>query len=160
MSEQLSNTACVDLRITPSKRKRDDLRIQKSHQFNGSNKENNFIYNNFMEVKSIAEIIEAKKHECTNLLHSENPFEVVRKPPKKKTRKNYSDEGCFVNPALNLNGPEKILNPFEIKRVAPLPEAVHHCFENTGLNILVEDRQVNPFEVARQSPKGKKSYIS
>lgn len=155
MSEQFVNSACTELKVTPNKRKRDDIRERKSKQFNnyGSNKENHFIYNNFMEEKSIAELVEKKKHQS-----AENPFELIRKPPKKKNRKNYSDEGCFVNPALNLNGPEKILNPFEVLRSAPLPEVVHHCFENTGLNIKVEDRQVNPFEVAREnvkeSPKG------
>lgn len=160
MSDQHLNTVCTDLRITPNKRKRDDMKERKSQQFSshGSNKENNFVYNNFMEVKSIAELVEIKKHQNSNAINAENPFEVVRKPPKKKNRKSFSDEGCFVNPALNLNGPEKILNPFEVKRTAPLPEAVHHCFENNGLNIRVEDRQINPFEVARQNvqdnPKG------
>lgn len=154
MSEQLLNT---ELRVTPNKRRRE----QKSNQFNnyGSNKENNFIFNNFMEEKSIAELVEIKKYQNSNANVGENPFELIRKPPKKKNRKSYSDDGgCFVNPALNLNGPEKILNPFEVIRNAPLPEVVHHCFENTGLNIRVEDRQVNPFEVARENvpenPKG------
>lgn len=160
MNEPNLNTICTELKITPNKRKRDDTKERKLQQLNnhGSNKENNFIYNNFMEVKSIAELVEVKKHQNSNLIDGENPFEVVRKPPKKKNRKNFTDEGCFVNPALNLNGPEKILNPFEVKRTASLPEAVHHCFENTGLNIRVEDRQLNPFEVARQNvqenPKG------
>lgn len=160
MSEHYLNAACTELRVTPNKRKRDDIKERKSKQFNnfGSNKENNFIYNNFMEEKSIAELVQIKKHQNFNANTNENPFELVRKPPKKKNRKNYSDDGCFVNPALNLDGPEKILNPFEVKRSAPLPEEVHHCFENTGLNIRVEDRQVNPFEVARETvlevPKG------
>lgn len=153
MNDQFLNPACTDLRITPNKRKRNDLREQKLHNY-GSNKENNFICNNFMEVKSIAELIENKKQECTNVMGSETPFEVVRKPPKKKNRKNHSDGGGFVNPALNLNGPEKALNPFEVKRLAPLQGDVYHCFENTGLNILVEDRQVNPFEVVRENLKG------
>lgn len=154
MSEQILNT---ELRVTPNKRRRE----RKSNQFNnyGSNKENNFIFNNFMEEKSIAELVEIKKYQNSNANVGENPFELLRKPPKKKNRKSYSDDGgCFVNPALNLNGPEKILNPFEVIRSAPLPEVVHHCFENTGLNIRVEDRQVNPFEVARENvpenPKG------
>lgn len=153
MSEQFLNTAGTELRVTPNKRKRDDIRERKSQQFNyyGNNKENNFIYiNNFMEEKSIADLVNTKKQSSIGN-NAENPFEMVRKPPKKKNRKNYFDEGCFVNPALNLNGPENILNPFEVKRNAPLPEAVHNCFENTGLNIRVEDRQVNPFEVAREN---------
>lgn len=162
MSDQLLDTACTEMRATPNKRKRDDMKDRKSHQFRnyGTNKENHFMYNNFMEVKSIAELVETKnQHQTTNTNIAGNPFEVVRKPPKKKNRKHLTDDGCFVNPALNLNGPEKILNPFEVIRAAPLPEAVHHCFENTGLNIRVEDkRQVNPFEVVREaepkSPKG------
>lgn len=159
MSEQLLNT---ELRVTPNKRRRE----RKSNQFNnyGSNKENNFIFNNFMEEKSIAELVEIKKYQNSSANTAvENPFELLRKPPKKKNRKSYSDDGgCFVNPALNLNGPEKILNPFEVIRSAPLPEVVHHCFENTGLNIRVEDRQVNPFEVAREhvteNPKGEELF--
>lgn len=41
-----------------------------------------------------------------------NPFGVARKPPKKKKRK--IDKICFENPALNLEGPERPLNPFEV----------------------------------------------
>lgn len=144
MSVQLTNTT-FELRITPNKRKRDDLKERKQYNYgsNSSNKENHFVYNNFMEVKSIAELVESK-NAC-------NPFEIVRKPPKKKNRKEYEDDGCFVNPALNLNGPEHVVNPFEIKRTASLPEAVHHCYENTGLNIRGEERQViNPFEIVRE----------
>lgn len=154
MSIQLTNNT-FELRITPNKRKRDDFKERKSQQINnGSNKENHFVYNNFMEVKSIAELVETKNHSHSNVVANVcNPFEVVRKPPKKKNRKDVStDGGCFVNPALNLNGPEHVLNPFEVKRAAPLPEAVQNCFENTGLNIRGEDRHViNPFEVAREA---------
>lgn len=160
MNVQLTNTA-FELRITPNKRKRDDLKERRPQQNHyGNNKENHFIYNNFMEVKSIAELIESKNHSNGNGNNVCNPFEVVRKPPKKKNRKEYSDDGCFVNPALNLDGPENVVNPFEMKRAAPLPDAVvHNCFENTGLNICVEDRKVvNPFEVARlenvENPNG------
>lgn len=150
MSVQLTNTT-FELRITPNKRKRDDLKERKLHHGN-SNKENNFTYNNFLEVKSIAELIENKSFPKSNSngVNVCNPFEIVRKPPKKKNRKDLSEDGCFVNPALNLNGPEHVVNPFEVRRAAPLPEAVHHCFENTGLNIRGEERKViNPFEVAR-----------
>lgn len=152
MSVQLTNTT-FELRITPNKRKRDDLKERKHQQYNyGNNKENHFVFNNFMEVKSIAELIESKNLPHSNAINNCNAFEVVRKPPKKKNRKDISDDGCFVNPALNLDGPEKVVNPFEVKRAAPLPEAVHHCFENTGLNIRGEDRHItNPFEVAREA---------
>lgn len=168
MSVQLTNTT-FELRITPNKRKRDDLKERKSQQINyGNNKENHFVYNNFMEVKSIADLVENNSYKHSNAVSACNPFEVVRKPPKKKNRKDVStDDGCFVNPALNLNGPEHVLNPFEVRRAAPLPETVHHCFENTGLNIRCEDRQIiNPFEVAREAkaiapdnPNGEKIII-
>lgn len=154
MSVQLTNTT-FELRITPNKRKRDVLKERKLQHYNhgSSNKENHFVCNNFMEVKSIAELVGDKigSHSNSNGVDVCNPFETVRKPPKKKNRKDQSDVGCFVNPALNLNGPEHVVNPFEVKRDAPLPEAVHHCFENTGLNIRVEDRHVkNPFEMVRE----------
>lgn len=154
MSVRLTNTT-FELRITPNKRKRDDLKDRRSKQFNhGNNKENHFVYNNFMEVKSIAELVAHKNYSNSNDANVCNPFEIIRKPPKKKNRKDASDDGCFVNPALNLNGPEHAVNPFEVKRAAQLPQAgPHHCFENTGLNIRGEDRKViNPFEVAREPP--------
>lgn len=152
MNIQLTN-ATFELRMTPNKRKRDDLKERKPQQHNNdNNKENHFVYNNFMEVKSISELIEHKNYQNTNSSEANvcNPFEFVRKPPKKKNRKDLIDAGCFVNPALNINGPENVVNPFEIKRAALLPETIHHCFENTGLNIRGEDRQaINPFEIVR-----------
>lgn len=149
MSIQVTNTT-FELRITPNKRKRDDAKERK-HHYGSNNKENNFVYNNFLEVKSIAELVETKSLSNVNAINACNPFEIVRKPPKKKNRKDLTEDGCFVNPALNLNGPEHVLNPFEVRRAAPLPEAVHHCFENTGLNIRGEERNViNPFEIARE----------
>lgn len=152
MSIQLTNTT-FELRITPNKRKRENLKERTPQQFNnGSNKENLFVYNNFMEVKSIADLVESNNSKL-NGVNVCNPYEIVRKPPKKKNRKEVTvEDNCFVNPALNLNGPEHVLNPFEVKRAAPLPEAVHHCFENTGLNIRAEERHViNPFEIARET---------
>lgn len=59
-----------------------------------------------MEVKSIAEIANEKSD-------AENPYEVIRKPPKKKKKADI-EEVCFENPALNLDGPEKRFNPFEV----------------------------------------------
>lgn len=144
MSVQLTNTT-FELRITPNKRKRDDLK-RSQHSNNKENHNQHYAYNNFLEVKSIAELIQHK-----NYPHGANPYEIVRKPPKKKNRLDLTDDGGFVNPALNLNGPEKVLNPFEVKRAAPLPEAAHHCFENTGLNIRGEERVINPYEVARDT---------
>ncbi|XP_031623553.1 uncharacterized protein LOC116340933 [Contarinia nasturtii] len=150
MSVQLTNTT-FELRITPNKRKRDDIKERKQYNHGSSNKENHFVYNNFLEVKSIAELVESKNVSNSSGANVCNPFEIVRKPPKKKNRKEFLDDGCFVNPALNLNGPEHVVNPFEVRRAAPLPEAVHHCYENTGLNIRGEERQViNPFEIVRE----------
>lgn len=61
-----------------------------------------------LEVKSIAE---TALQEGTQI--PQNPYEVVRKPPKKKKR--HSDEtACFENPALNLELPEKQFNPYEV----------------------------------------------
>lgn len=140
MSAPITNSIPFELRITPTKRKREELKERQLQHFNyGANKENKFItYNNCMEVKSISDLI------------NPSAFEVVRKPPKKKDRKDVSDDNCFVNPALNLNVPEKIINPFEVIRAATIQETIQHCFENSGLNIRGEERQINPFEIARQ----------
>lgn len=130
---------------TPNKRRRRESKYDDSG--NGydnpnrllANKENNYIG---MEVKSIAQMIADKT--------IENPFEVIRKPPKKKKKSDIEDS-CFVNPALNINGPEVVLNPFEIKRV---PAVVQDdlCFVNSGLNIRGPDKQCessNAFEIVR-----------
>lgn len=133
---------------TPTKRKREELKERQMQHINyGVNKENYFaVYNNFMEVKSIADLVDK------NTKPLDNPFEVVRKPPKKKDRKDLSGENCFVNPALDLNVPEKIINPFEVRRAAPKPQPVQSCYENTGLNLRGEERKVvNPFEIQRLS---------
>lgn len=123
---------------TPTKRKREELKERQLQHINyGVNKENHFVvYNNFMEVKSIADLVDKKTKQ------SDNPFEVSRKPPKKKDRRDLSADNCFVNPALDLNMPEKIINPFEVKRSAPLPEIVQNCYENSGLNLRDNERQV------------------
>lgn len=146
MSIRIDNNT-FELKITPNKRKRDSAKdIQQSHH----NKENNFVFNNFMEVKSIADLVKQKttpSSMSTTGEHS-NPFELARKPPKKKSKRD-TDEGCFENPALNLNGPEKIFNPFEVKRM-PNIEQENHCFTNPGLNIRGAERDVvNPYEVVR-----------
>lgn len=145
MNVQLTNTT-FELRITPTKRKREELKERKPQQ---NNKENQYVFNNFMEVKSIADLLKPKDF-CNNA------FEVVQKPPKKKNRKHSSDENCFVNPALNLNGPEHVVNPFEVKRkIITATEPVQHCFENNGFTIRGEDRKItNPYEIARDAPVG------
>lgn len=136
---------------TPTKRKREELKERQMQHINyGVNKENYFtVYNNFMEVKSIADLVDKKSKPI------DNPFEVARKPPKKKDRKDLTAENCFVNPALDLNVPENIINPFEVKRSATMPEAVQNCYENSGLNLRVNERKLaNPFEVPRQTTAG------
>lgn len=146
MSIRIDNNT-FELKITPNKRKRDSA---KDKQQSCHNKENNFVFNNFMEVKSIADLVKQKTTPSTMSTSSDpsNPYELVRKPPKKKTKHDL-DENCFVNPALNINGPEKIFNPFEVKRM-PNIEQENHCFTNPGLNIRGAERDVvNPYEVVR-----------
>lgn len=127
-------TSINNFNDTPNKRRRRESKYDDG-QVNGydnphrflANKENNY---SGMEVKSIAQMIADKT--------IENPFEVIRKPPKKKKKSDIEDS-CFVNPALNLNGPEVLLNPFEIKR-QPTVVQDDLCFVNSGLNI----RQIGP----------------
>lgn len=139
------NNNIFELKITPNKRKRE-------HFETNENKENNFILNNFMEVKSIADLVK-QRNVNENVDGSVNNFEIVRKPPKKKTKHDTDgEEHCFVNPALNLNVAEKVINPFEVKR-APIVEEENHCFSNPALNIRIAERErVNPFEIARDQP--------
>lgn len=94
--------------------------------------------NGCLEEKSIADLIAEQK----------NPFEVVRKPPKKRKK---VEESCFVNEALNLSQPEKQFNPFEVPRAAPADfEQENHAFVNPALNLKAPDHQVlNPFEIVR-----------
>lgn len=168
MSVKVDNNA-YELVITPNKRKRDyppgvDKYLHVANKPSafcdyGNNKENHFVYNNFMEVKSISEIF-AQKKDVPNAnvvavaIMADNPYEVSRKPPKKKTRRDV-DDGCFVNPALNLNGPEKVLNPFEVRREPPV-KLDNHCFVNSGLNLRGAEREVrNPFEISRDTALAK-----
>lgn len=142
MSIRIDNNT-FELKITPNKRKRD---LAKDKQQAHHNKENNFVFNNFMEVKSIADLVKQKASSMSS--DDKNPYELVRKPPKKKTKHDI-DGNCFVNQALNINGPEIMFNPFEVKRM-PNIEQENHCFTNPGLNIRGAERDVvNPFEVMR-----------
>lgn len=77
-----------------------------------TNKENTRIFaaNNGLEVKSIADIVKDKFDVAQAPL---NPYEVLRKPPKKK-KKPAEEAACFENPALNLDLPEKQFNPYEV----------------------------------------------
>lgn len=85
---------------------------------------NPFLTNPCLEVKSIADI--AQRHQKNLDVDEiknedsipENPYEVVRKPPKKKKRRTEIEEACFENPALNLELPEKQFNPFEVNEEA------------------------------------------
>lgn len=144
MSIRIDNNT-FELKITPNKRKRDSAKDkQQAHH----NKENNFVFNNFMEVKSIADLVKQKASTMATTSDHKNPYELVRKPPKKKTKHDI-DGNCFVNQALNINGPEIMFNPFEVKRM-PNIEQENHCFTNPGLNIRGAERDVvNPFEVVR-----------
>lgn len=148
MSIKVDNNV-FELKITPNKRKREHIETKSSIE----NKENNFFRNNFMEVKSIADLVKQRNVNANVDDGSVNNFEIVRKPPKKKTKhESDGEEHCFVNPALNLNVPEKIINPFEVKR-APIVEEENHCFSNPALNIRIAERErVNPFEIARDHP--------
>lgn len=121
--------------ITPNKRKRNTTTNAVT------NKENNFTYNGFMETKSIGELLTPA---------TDNPFEVIRKPPKKKKKRDSARICCFDNEALNVNGPEKSLNPFEIRRASTIGIPIVNGFVNSGLNIRGPENDVcNPFEIVR-----------
>uniref|UniRef100_A0A1B0BDY4 Uncharacterized protein n=1 Tax=Glossina palpalis gambiensis TaxID=67801 RepID=A0A1B0BDY4_9MUSC len=86
----------------------------------------------------------------TEDIFNENPYEVVRRMPKKKKRKT-EEKVCFENPALNLELPEKQFNPYEVVRIKKLNENVKNCFINNALNLKVQDKSIliNPFEIQR-----------
>uniref|UniRef100_A0A0K8W6C3 Uncharacterized protein n=1 Tax=Bactrocera latifrons TaxID=174628 RepID=A0A0K8W6C3_BACLA len=112
-----------------------------------------------MEVKSISDIINGpvKKTDSTKIggdALSQNPYEVQRKPPKKKKRESEIVEACFENPALNLELPEKQFNPYEVLRDVSAKQtnvAQANCFVNTALNLRTQDVTAtrNPFEIQR-----------
>lgn len=144
MSIRVNGDGQYEQQVTLNKRKRESFSAK--HQ-STHNKENQCVFTNFMEVKSISDLIKTKNSTERN----DNPYELVRKPPKKKSKRDI-DDSCFENPALNINGPEKIINPFEVKR-EPVVEQENHCFINPGLNIRVVEREVaNPFEIHRDAP--------
>lgn len=143
MTTSVDNIAFDMNTITPNKRKRAAL-CGKENQIYG--------HNGYMEVKSLADLMPAKGNS------NNNAFEVARKPPKKKTKLEHApiEPQCFDNAALNLNGPDHVVNPFEIKRSAPLNagrEPVRlSCFVNSALNIRGPEKEVrNPFEIVRQN---------
>ncbi|XP_004530435.1 uncharacterized protein LOC101454586 [Ceratitis capitata] len=105
-----------------------------------------------MEVKSISEIAKStlEKKIITDA-QVQNPYEVQRKPPKKKKRETEIIEACFENPALNLEVPEKQFNPYEVLRDVPTKVNKSNCFVNAALNLRIEDMSTtrNPFEIQR-----------
>ncbi|XP_054728610.1 uncharacterized protein LOC129237726 [Anastrepha obliqua] len=120
---------------------------------------NNFIQNPCLEVKSIADIINTpvEKEEISEVQtgkQPQNPYEVVRKPPKKKKRETEIIEACFENPALNLELPEKQFNPYEVCREFPAKQrnAIQsNCFVNAALNLRAQDATIsrNLYEIQR-----------
>ncbi|KAM7347964.1 partner of numb [Cochliomyia hominivorax] len=114
-----------------------------------TNKENTTDFPNVgLEVKSISEIA---KHREEKQNIPQNPYEVLRKPPKKKKR-HTEETACFENPALNLELPEKQFNPYEVKRDIT-PHKNSNCFSNPALNLKIQDASAirNPFEVQRET---------
>ncbi|XP_055549230.1 uncharacterized protein LOC129732402 [Wyeomyia smithii] len=119
-----------------------------SFRYNSSNKENyNIFSDSCMEVKSIAELAAGS--------NGENPFEVIRKPPKKKKKHSSFEDSCFVNPGLNLAAADKPApNPFEVWRNEETAKKENEsCFVNGALNIKGKDNGegLNPFEIVRPS---------
>lgn len=138
--------------VTPNKRKRETSLF-------GHGKENRHAYEH-MEVKSLSDLLptttNAQKTATTAGGHN-NAYEVSRKPPKKKSKlTDAGDKQCFVNAALDLNGPDHVVNPFEIRRTVPTHQMAANerakCFVNTALNIRAPEKEVrNPFEIVRQN---------
>ena len=147
MASAIDNSA-FEMNLTPNKRKRESSinNLPISNIKNDYNKENSkYPYSSFMEVKSIADIMSATNKKIT----VDNPYEIVRKPPKKKTKQDF-EENCFINPALDLQSTETPVNPYEVKRPLVLPNNTNNCFVNSGLNIrAAENGIINPFEVER-----------
>ncbi|XP_054086843.1 uncharacterized protein LOC105216730 isoform X2 [Zeugodacus cucurbitae] len=120
---------------------------------------NNIVEDPCLEVKSIADIIKipAEKTDLPKVgadALAQNPYEVQRKPPKKKKRETEIIEACFENPALNLELPEKQFNPYEVLRETPAKQAnasKANCFVNAALNLRTQDVSTtrNPFEIQR-----------
>lgn len=154
MSTSIDNAAFDLNAITPNKRKRNATTANKEnpsschHHYAGTG--------SCMEVKSLAELMpQACTSSTTAHITNNNAFEICRKPPKKRSKLELSAETqCFDNAALNLNGPDHVVNPFEIRR-SELPAAKNTtaigCFVNAALNIRGPEKEIrNPFEIMRQ----------
>lgn len=152
LSENNSSKVSELLTSTPKNKSYDNPSF--NFKFPSQNKENNFWFSDScMEVKSISELVLEKGGKVTK----NNDYEIIRKPPKKKTKTDI-EESCFTNPGLDLNAAEKVLNPFEVVReensIASKLEDASHCFINPCLNLNLRDsesnNQFNPFEVKRE----------
>uniref|UniRef100_A0A182T5K1 Uncharacterized protein n=1 Tax=Anopheles maculatus TaxID=74869 RepID=A0A182T5K1_9DIPT len=152
---------------TPIHNRQIDSSAFENPSFRVANKENyNLFSDSCMEVKSIADL--ASKRANANACDT-NPFEVVRKPPKKKKKQMHLvggsvslEESCFENPGLNLAAADKQpVNPFEVPRDGDEykrkeAEELSRCFVNSALNIRGAEsaERFNPFEIVRPKEGG------
>ncbi|XP_052890160.1 uncharacterized protein LOC128298447 [Anopheles moucheti] len=151
---------------TPIHNRQIDGSAFENPSFRVSNKENyNLFSDSCMEVKSIADLAGGASKRPKGLACDANPFEVVRKPPKKKKKQMHSgaggsvslEESCFENPGLNLAAADKQpVNPFEVPRDGDEckrqeAEELSRCFVNNALNIRGAEstERFNPFEIVR-----------
>uniref|UniRef100_A0A182KBP1 Uncharacterized protein n=1 Tax=Anopheles christyi TaxID=43041 RepID=A0A182KBP1_9DIPT len=149
---------------TPIHNRQIDSSAFENPSFRASNKENyNLFSDSCMEVKSIADLAGATKRPKANTSDT-NPFEVIRKPPKKKKKQMHAactvplEDSCFENPGLNLAAADKQpVNPFEVPRDGDESkrkeaEELSRCFVNSALNIRGAEKgteRYNPFEIVR-----------
>ncbi|XP_053659610.1 uncharacterized protein LOC128708656 [Anopheles marshallii] len=151
---------------TPIHNRQIDGSAFENPSFRVSNKENyNLFSDSCMEVKSIADLAGGASKRPKGMACDANPFEVVRKPPKKKKKQMHSgaggsvslEESCFENPGLNLAAADKQpVNPFEVPRDGDEckrqeAEDLSRCFVNNALNIRGAEstERFNPFEIVR-----------
>ncbi|XP_040175229.1 uncharacterized protein LOC120908373 [Anopheles arabiensis] len=150
---------------TPIHNRQIDSSAFENPSFRVANKENyNLFSDSCMEVKSIADLAGATKRPKANTPDTCNPFEVIRKPPKKKKKQMHPaataplEESCFENPGLNLAAADKQpVNPFEVPRDGDESkrkeaEELSRCFVNSALNIRGTEKgteRYNPFEIVR-----------
>uniref|UniRef100_A0A182XWM6 Uncharacterized protein n=1 Tax=Anopheles stephensi TaxID=30069 RepID=A0A182XWM6_ANOST len=153
---------------TPIHNRQIDGSAFENPSFRVANKENyNMFSDSCMEVKSIADLASKRSngYGCDT-----NPFEVVRKPPKKKKKQMHPgvggsvslEESCFENPGLNLAAADKQpVNPFEVPRDGDEckrkeAEELSRCFVNSALNIRGAEstERFNPFEIVRPKEGG------
>ncbi|XP_050087163.1 uncharacterized protein LOC126572138 [Anopheles aquasalis] len=153
---------------TPKHSRQIDGSAFENPSFRAGNKENyNIFSDSCMEVKSIADLAAGNRNGVVAGTSELNPFEVIRKPPKKKKKQHESglEESCFENPCLNLAAADKKpVNPFEVVRDGEETkrqeaEDMSRCFVNSALNIRnvevaapqqqQQQQPYNPFEIVR-----------